>query len=114
MSGVSPTPRCSFRKYSKTPINLEHQMCWSLHPACLLAASGKFVVHHPLEKIELGKAELFHRSPRPTQTQTRPVHLLNPVDQSYISTTTIISHQLFILQLQLYSSIDLYCSSPRN
>lgn len=97
-----PIPRCSFRKYSKTPINVEPQMCWRLRPSVSNQPVRwlkvvDVVVHHPLEKIELGKAELFHRSPppRPTQThpQTHPRIPLNSVDQSSISTATIISHR---------------------
>uniref|UniRef100_A0A2H6NGV7 Uncharacterized protein n=1 Tax=Micrurus carvalhoi TaxID=3147026 RepID=A0A2H6NGV7_9SAUR len=102
MSGVSPPPRCSFRKYSKTPINLEPQMCWSLHPGVFNQPVRwlqvvDVVVHHPLEK--LGKAELFHRSPRPTETHARTHTERIPSTQwtkAYIPTATIISHRLIV------------------
>ncbi|KAG8140685.1 hypothetical protein E2320_003357 [Naja naja] len=101
MSGVSPPHRCSFRKYSKTPINLEPPMCWSLHPGVFNQPVRwlqvvDVVVHQPVEK--LGKAELFHRSPWPTEThaQTRRAHPSTQWTKAYISTATIISHRLIV------------------
>lgn len=75
-SSVSPTPRCSFRKYSKTPSTLNLRWVGVYVPGvfnqlvCWLQVVG-VVVHRPLEMIMLGKAELFHRSPRPTETHMR-------------------------------------------